>query len=72
MATTKPIRAVEILIATAVAGLVVKEGAVLLVPEDISEDNARALMRMQRKRAKEAEGDKLKERLAALKAADAR
>lgn len=64
----QPIRGIEILIATAVYGKPVKAGDVLLVPEEISEDNARALMRMARPRAKRAEGEKLEKALAPIKA----
>jgi membrane protein involved in colicin uptake len=64
----EPIRGIEVLVATAVNGQAVDEGAVLLIPEDITEDSARALMRMARPRAKKAAGEKLAERLASLKA----
>ncbi len=60
----KPIRAIVITLATAIAGKPVKEGAVLLVPEDISEDTARGLMRMGRPRAKAASEGETRKRLA--------
>lgn len=64
---TKPIRAIEIIIATAVHGEAKKVSDVLLVPEDINEDDARRLMKMQRPRAKEAEQGGIKARLDAFK-----
>jgi len=64
MATPKTIRAIVIIIGTAIAGRAVKKGDVLLVPEDVTDDTARSLMRMTRPRAKEADEAQAKKRLA--------
>lgn len=60
---TKISRAVIVIISTAIAGRAVKEGDVLLVPEDITEDTARSLLRMQRPRIKAANEVQAKKRL---------
>lgn len=61
---TKVSRAIQITIATAIAGEAVKEGSVMLVPEDVTEDTARSLMKMSRPRAKKADEKQVKKRLA--------
>ena len=57
-------RAIVIVIATTVQGAPAKEGKVMLVPEDISSDNAKALLGMARPRAQKASESQTKKRLA--------
>lgn len=58
------VRAIVIIIATALGGRPVKVGEVFLVPEEIGEDSARELMRMSRPRAAKADESATKKRLA--------
>lgn len=60
-------RAIIITVDTALAGKPVKKGTVMLIPEDISEDTARSLMRMTRSRADKASDSDIKKRLAEYK-----
>jgi len=65
------IRALIIVIGTTVMGNPVKKGKVLLVPEDISTDNAKTLLNMSRPRAKAASDEQTKQRLTEYKKAQA-
>lgn len=60
-------RAIVIVIATSIAGEAADKGRVFLVPEDVSHNQARDLMRMRKPRAKAADKRQTESRLKAWK-----